>query len=188
MANMCAVLGDPGTGKSTLLNEIVQSHRAPDRRIWICPPYEAITGTDVGTIDDFCALDKWPMIARIDDSTERIVDLALEVGNTTVVIDEAHLWASKRYKEEDSSTALARLARRGRHHRVFCIWATQRPYDVNNLLRGLTENWYLFRLSAPESRNWAVQQFDSRTAEAVKNHSGFQPLFFNPAQGLRLAS
>ena len=83
--NITGIVGDPGSGKSTLLSKVIEVHRAPNRRIWVAEPYDAVRGVSVGSVDDFLKRDTWPLVARFDDSPLNVLRLALEVGSVTVV-------------------------------------------------------------------------------------------------------
>lgn len=184
--NVAAVIGPPASGKSTYLGRLVESHRTARTRIWVPQPHKGIRGVDVGTVEEFRRRQSWPPVARIDSDAERVVQLALDVKDVTVVVDEAEVWAAKSYDATPES-ALSRVCHRGRHYRVFLVWASQNPWDVHVTLRGFTWTFIFFPLADRHALQWVASTCGQAVADAAARHTGYRPLVWSRDQGLRLS-
>ena len=182
--NMLGIFGEKGTGKSHRLAQIIEAHRRPDRQFFVCRPSSAIRGYDVGTVDDFLQMDRWPDVARFDDRPERVAELALKIGAVTVVADEMATWAGKHATEEQRSI-FREIAERGRHHGVYLIYTTQHPYSVCDMIRSHTYSWIYHRISGPTGLNFIKTQHGRRTADVIENLGPHQAVYCDPDLGLR---
>ena len=180
--NTCGIFGEPGTGKSHLLDKIVQAHESDDRRIWVANPFESVGGTNVGTVQDFCNRKSWPSISRFDVEPEDVLELALQVQDVTVVCDEISRWVGAKDKVP---SVLKEVCSRGRHHRVYLLYTAQHPFDIPDFLRRSTYSHLFYRISAQSTRNYLAQSFGVELADAVRNHQGYSPLYFDQSQRLR---
>jgi hypothetical protein len=182
--NMLGIFGEKGTGKSYRLARIIEAHRRSNRRFFVCRPYDAILGHDVGTVDDFLGMERWPDVARFDDKPERVAALALKLGSTTVVADEISTWAG-RHATDEQRAIFTEIAERGRHHSVYLIYTTQHPFSVCDTIRSHTYSWIFHRITGQTSLNFITGQYGRTASQTISGLGPYQAIYCDPDQGLR---
>ena len=183
--NTSLMLGEPGTGKTHLLNELVQQGRHPRRRIWVFAPNGGVRGVHCGDTAGFAQRDRWPPVAVFDRGDPLdLIELAVRIGRVTVVVDEVQRLVPADLKRPKRGSALWKVIYEGRHPKVALIAATQFPHEVGACLRKSAHRYVMFRLSDPYELNYVSQRCGAQTAAAVAALPGHDHLVWTPTQGL----
>jgi len=179
--NVALVIGEPGTGKTTFANRLVEQGRHPRRRFFVCAPWGGFRGVNVGTAAELARRPTWPPVSILRGEPEHALDLAVRVGSTTVVVDEIERLAPATVTRALPGSALARVLHEGRHYRVFLLGTTQFPLSVSASLRDVAYWLFFFRVSDPYQLQYISRRCGSQFAARVAAHTGYVPLVWTPS-------
>jgi len=178
---LLGMLGRKGSGKTTRLCSLLSLPKFNGRAILIDPPGSldfGITVEDLHSMEtmlnrqafknfriryaDIEAIEKWDSTDRNFLKLEAIMQLCLDVGDCTLVIDEVDLFCSPYGIPPTFKHVLAR----GRHDSVNVIWTARRPQEVHKLLLSQTDEFYLFGMHHPADVDY-FRQFMTFDREEV---------------------
>ena len=134
------VFGQKGFGKSYLIKQMIKKRlKSKHRFVVVDPNAEYSASFDRAySRGDFIkqAKQKWGLSSFIiyytpEKDGDEIFDIVYELGDTTLIIDEAHLWG----RGADFDSGLRQIIRMGRHRRINVIMITHRPADLDPLIR-----------------------------------------------------
>ena len=111
-----------------------------------------------------------------------VCDVAMQLGNCTIAVDEIALYCSSHYMPEK----LARLIRLGRKARpdlriggrTAFIGTTQRPSDIHNFILSQCKEWYIFQMHLPQHIAY-LRGFVPQIEQAITLKQG-EYLLWNP--------
>lgn len=159
-----SIMGRKGSGKSTLVREIVNSGDFP--RVFVLD-----TNGEYGVEDGFQVFHNVGAGARAmvrvrnkpefrlslrDKDTGRLIrllEVAFEIPDTLVIIEETHFYASPSFLPEELSS----LVRLGRHRAISQIYVSQRPSGLNRNLTSQSDFIVTFRQTEPRDILWLAQ-------------------------------
>lgn len=182
--NTLAVIGGPGTGKTTWVRALIEHYRHPRRRFLVWSLDGGYRGTSVGTAADLRRRQSWPPVALLDGSPTEAIRLARDVGNVTLVLDECQVAIPSTMTRLPEGHPLFDILYRGRHVGVFLVCVTQFPYNVGACVRDTWTRIAFFGMYEPSALDWVSRRCGSRVAAAVAAHTGHDPLLWSPQDGL----
>lgn len=181
--------GEPGSGKTARMagRALWLSRQASVRGVfYIDPPRDF---PDVETIDDILYADSFSDIAEQMDVPpltvcqfgleaepyKRVLDLAVEIGECAVVVDEVRLLAPS--KGGKPLPELLKIATMGRHlpngsgdvEKTHILIGSQRPTDVYAQLRDNVKSVYVSRFRGRATRQWIRDDIDESALEHLDN-------------------
>ncbi len=150
-------LGDRGSGKSRLMRHVAREAASRNRIVLV----HDIMG-------DWLKWGPYPdsIIVRADLNAENMAKLAIANAPCTLVYDEIR--DALPLGGGGSPTALD-IVTYGRHYNVTLMGSTQRPALVNNSLRALITQAFVFHMKIKSDLKWLEDNLSPDLATAVPN-------------------
>lgn len=169
-----AVVGASGSGKTSVMREVLYNHRKLGRRLIGYDPHGELGLPMCRTLGEVRAELMGPYgRAGVMDSElwAQAAELGLRAGWCTLVADEAQRLAPSTGRTTPALQVVLSICTEGRHAGVSWCWATQSPGRCHYALTDNTDCQVVGRLSAPSSisrvADWGVSREDLR---GLPNH------------------
>lgn len=143
---LAGIFGRRGSGKTELARQLSFAI-ARNGLVLVYDPVCQWPSRNRRTVRNLESADQWPpLVSFCDDNVDAVCNLALEVGNCTLIVDELDLLCSP---HSWKSEAAQHVVRRGRHHRVGFIGTGQRFSNCHNDIIALAEKIVCFDTQHP---------------------------------------
>lgn len=176
------VMGRKGSGKSTMIKEIIESDQFP--RVFVLD-----TNGEYGVDENGKTLPGWTItdsvkagaaamlrlrhkdefkLAMRDEDTEslsKLLEIVFEIPDCLIVVEETHFYV----KSSHLPIEFSKLVRMGRHKAISQIYVSQRPSGLNRDMTAQSDFIVTFRQQEQRDIKWLSEVAGEDGAEDVRN-------------------